>query len=114
VLISGFAESREVSLGPSRCASPVHPSAHQPAHSASLCPLLRTGVCIRLFFLDVTVCLTSPHSGQARRTPRLGFAGSWFRLVVAPAARKLVARRHHAGSGRFAHRSQRGVAAMGE
>ena len=42
-----------------------------------------------------------------RRTHRLGFAGSKFRPVIALAARSLLARRHHAGSGRFAHRSQR-------
>jgi len=58
-----------------------------------------------LFFLTATVCLAVPHSGQARQTPRLGLTGSQFWPAIALAARSLLARRHHAGSGRFAHRS---------
>ena len=121
--ISGFAVSREYSLGLFRCASPVHPSAHRPAHSASLCALLRRRqewgryVPVLLqrvtkrhgfrFLSHRTVCLRCRTAGVTRLcSPARSSPGHSFSLRR-QAPRNLLARRRYAGSGRFAHRSQR-------
>ena len=73
--------------------------------------------CFRLFFLTATVCWAVPHSGSYPDGIGASDSARHISDLLSRRQRGIFLLARYAGSGRFAHRSQRGgayVAAMGE